>query len=98
MVTKNDIEQFQDRLDKELATVLRRLESGHESPSETDLLRLEARHLAAALQRITEGSYGLCAVCGVRMSVDSLHANPKQLVCDCCDAETAVSPSTHSLQ
>ena len=38
----------------------------------------------AALQRIADGSYGLCVDCGVAISTARLHANPTALRCvDC---------------
>lgn len=37
-----------------------------------------------ALQRIADGSYGLCAECGAQMATARLHANPTALRCVGC--------------
>ena len=41
----------------------------------------------AALQRIADGSYGLCVDCGVSIPTARLHANPTAL--RCVDCQTA---------
>jgi DnaK suppressor protein len=38
----------------------------------------------AALQRIADGSYGLCVDCGVSIPTARLHANPTALRCVAC--------------
>jgi DnaK suppressor protein len=38
----------------------------------------------AALQRIADGSYGLCVDCGVSIATARLHANPVALRCVAC--------------
>ena len=54
------------------------------------LIGLEERESAelvaieAALQRIADGSYGLCVDCGVSIATARLHANPTALRCVGC--------------
>lgn len=53
----------------------------------------------AALQRIADGSYGLCQDCGVDVATARLHANPTALRCVDCQsqlerAQGGVSPAT----
>jgi DnaK suppressor protein len=53
----------------------------------------------AALQRIADGSYGLCLDCGVAIATARLHANPTAMRCVDCQgklelAQGGVHPST----
>jgi DnaK suppressor protein len=53
----------------------------------------------AALQRIADGSYGLCLDCGVAIATARLHANPTAMRCVDCQgklelARGGVHPST----
>ena len=53
----------------------------------------------AALQRIADGSYGLCVDCGVAIATARLHANPTALRCVDCQSrleasEGGVRPAT----
>lgn len=41
----------------------------------------------AALQRIADGSYGLCVDCGVAIATARLHANPTAMRCVGCQAQ-----------
>ena len=41
----------------------------------------------AALQRIADGSYGLCVDCGVNIPTARLHANPTSLRCVACQEQ-----------
>ncbi len=44
----------------------------------------ELNAIDAALQRIADGSYGLCIDCGVQIPTARLHANPTALRCVTC--------------
>ena len=62
-----------------------------QADAERDLsIALEERESAelvaidAALQRIADGSYGLCVDCGVSIATARLHANPTALRCVGC--------------
>lgn len=44
----------------------------------------ELNAIDAALQRIADGSYGLCIDCGVQIPTARLHANPAALRCVAC--------------
>ena len=62
-----------------------------QADAERDLgIALEERESAglvaidAALQRIADGSYGLCLDCGVSIATARLHANPTALRCVAC--------------
>lgn len=53
----------------------------------------------AALQRIADGSYGLCIACGVGIATARLHASPTALRCMACQsqleqAQGGVRPAT----
>lgn len=45
----------------------------------------------AALQRIDDGSYGLCLDCGTSIATARLHANPTAMRCVACQARTEQS-------
>lgn len=45
----------------------------------------------AALQRIADGSYGLCVDCGVGIATARLHANPTALRCVDCQSRLEAS-------
>ncbi|MDE2400404.1 MAG: TraR/DksA family transcriptional regulator [Burkholderiales bacterium] len=47
----------------------------------------ELREIAHALQRIDDGSYGLCADCGVKIDERRLLAQPTAIRCTHCQAE-----------
>ena len=54
------------------------------------LEELESAELVAidaALQRVADGSYGLCIQCGASIATARLHANPTALRCINCQAE-----------
>lgn len=46
----------------------------------------------AALQRIQDGSYGLCLDCGVAIPTARLHANPTALRCVACQERLEQQP------
>lgn len=53
-----------------------------------------------ALQRIADGSYGLCIACGVQIATARLHASPTALRCVGCQEKTeqaqgGVRPAGH---
>ena len=48
--------------------------------------------IAAALQRIQDGSYGLCVDCGVAIPTARLHANPTALRCVTCQQQLETNP------
>lgn len=66
----------QDNTERDLELAL----DGHETAE------LEA--IEQALQRVADGSYGLCVDCGVNIPTARLHANPVALRCVACQ-ETA---------
>ncbi len=47
----------------------------------------------AALQRIADGSYGLCVDCGVSIPTARLHANPVALRCVACQSALENDPA-----
>lgn len=47
----------------------------------------ELLDIDAALQRIQDGSYGLCVDCGVSIPTARLHANPTALRCVACQEQ-----------
>lgn len=66
-----------------------------QADAERDLaIALEERESAelvaidAALQRIADGSYGLCADCGEAIANARLHATPTALRCVSCQSQT----------
>lgn len=48
----------------------------------------------AALQRIQDGSYGLCVDCGVAIPTARLHANPTALRCVACQERQEQQPGS----
>jgi len=48
----------------------------------------ELNAIGAALQRIADGSYGLCVQCGASIPTARLHAQPTALRCVTCQAAT----------
>lgn len=92
----------------EAAAHLRSTESDDwaQAGSERDLaFALDERESAelvaieAALQRIADGSYGLCLDCGVAIATARLHANPTAMRCVDCQskqeqAQGGVHPAT----
>lgn len=48
--------------------------------------QLEMRQIAAALQRIDEGDYGLCTKCGAEISEERLDLLPQTPFCRSCAA------------
>jgi DnaK suppressor protein len=44
--------------------------------------RREIHHIDAALQRMDEGSFGLCIDCGEEIAIQRLHALPYALTCE----------------
>lgn len=50
----------------------------------TDLETVELAALDAALLRLVEGSYGLCAECGTDIPLARLHAEPQAALCIAC--------------
>ena len=51
-----------------------------------DVLRAEARQIVAALQRIDNGTYGVCANCGADIPKARLEAQPIATRCVACAA------------
>jgi len=49
---------------------------------------VELGAIEAALKRIADGSYGLCAECGVAIADARLHAAPEALRCIACQTAT----------
>jgi DnaK suppressor protein len=48
--------------------------------------------IEAALQRIADGSYGLCVDCGVSIPTARLHANPVAMRCVACQSTLEEGP------
>jgi RNA polymerase-binding transcription factor DksA len=46
-----------------------------------DTLTSQRRHLRQALDRLDEGGYGLCQVCGASIDDERLEARPEALTC-----------------
>jgi RNA polymerase-binding transcription factor DksA len=60
----------------------------------------ELRALEAALARLRDGSYGICAECGGDIGFERLRANPAAVRCVDCQRlheKTFAGPSTSSL-
>ena len=54
------------------------------SVATTNLLVERANRLAAALERLREGEYGICEECGEAISPARLRAMPEVTTCVCC--------------
>ncbi len=67
-------------LERELRRELARLERG----SVTDAFSHERDELLLALQRLNDGSYGICAGCAVRVPVERLEVMPATRWCVSC--------------
>jgi RNA polymerase-binding transcription factor DksA len=72
----------------ELETVIEdELEVLHRNldPEDPDpVIKLRINRLDSALQRMVDGSYGLCKKCGEEIDEDRLRANPIALLCAQC--------------
>jgi len=85
----------------ESAAQARQTESDDWASAETErdlafaLQERESAELVAideALQRIADGSYGLCVDCGAQIATARLHANPTALRCVGCQEKAEQSP------
>jgi len=85
----------------ESAAQARQTESDDWARAETErdlafaLQERESAELVAideALQRIADGSYGLCVDCGAQIATARLHANPTALRCVGCQEKAEQSP------
>jgi len=47
----------------------------------TDTLEARLQNVALALQKIEEGKYGMCEICGEEIEIDRLEANPAAQTC-----------------
>lgn len=55
----------------------------------------ELRDVEAALRRLEEGRFGLCASCAEAIPVERLRANPSALRCTACQAAHEAAASHH---
>lgn len=65
----------------------------------SQLAELEARELAQverALQRLKQGTYGICESCGKRIPVARLNALPYSTFCIDCQRELEANPSAYN--
>ena len=67
-------------LDRELRRELARVERG----SAADAFSHEREELLLALQRLNDGSYGICAECATRIPVERLEVMPATRWCVSC--------------
>lgn len=58
--------------------------------------RVEAREIEAALDRLSNGRYGLCADCGLPIDFERLRANPTGRRCQPCQRQIELSPAPAS--
>lgn len=58
-----------------------RSEAWGERQSEVAALETSRNHIMHALQKIAEGGYGICEICGALISSDRLQANPAARTC-----------------
>jgi RNA polymerase-binding transcription factor DksA len=59
-----------------------------------ELHRAEARELEAALDRLSNGRYGLCIDCGVSIEFERLRANPTGKRCQPCQRQFELAATT----
>jgi RNA polymerase-binding transcription factor DksA len=65
--------------------------SAMEADLATSMVAGQRRHVLAALERIDEGTYGTCAVCGRRIDNERLNARPEAITCRV-HADSATGP------
>jgi DnaK suppressor protein len=63
-----------------------------EEISELGLELRELRAVESALERIEQGSYGICDSCGLPIGIDRLRAQPSALLCIGCQTEAERRP------
>ena len=73
--TPGDADAGLDLADNERATAL------------VEVARQQRQQVLAALQRIDEGTYGLCVVCGTALPEGRLEAKPEAARCVSCQAK-----------
>lgn len=55
----------------------------------------ELRAIAAALERIADGSYGTCANCGEPIAAERMHAQPTARLCLACQSAAERHPGVY---
>jgi DnaK suppressor protein len=61
-----------------------RSEDFEERSGTTEVLNVRLEDINSALERITNGTYGICEVCGKPIEEDRLEANPAARTCKAC--------------
>ncbi|HEU4853206.1 MAG TPA: TraR/DksA family transcriptional regulator [Telluria sp.] len=64
-----------------------------EAIAEVSLELRELRAVEAALERIAQGSYGICANCSSPIGVERMRAQPAAALCIACQTESERHPS-----
>ena len=93
-LTGEQVLELRDQLRDELAWLKRRLDKSAEVAFTEDFRQRGVR-VVAALDRIRQGTYGCCAVCGEPIPFERLECVPDTTRCVTCRAN-GFTPSKHS--
>lgn len=86
--------KFEERLEQELDILQQNYDPDNSIPE----IKLRINRINSALQRIVDGTYGLCKKCGEEISLRRLEENPVALLCDLCGThEKPASPAIQKL-
>jgi len=86
-ITNRDIAYFRDLLTGQLAELLSQVENAASSTANQSVLlaaEKTAKRLESALERIEDGTFGICEKCGEGISLELLRTRPTWIQCGKC--------------